>query len=94
MPNSPPYMDMDMDMYMDMALLGCPVGWQAHGLDCYRATERAPHTRHVTSALRRLNWLFELRYNGLMIVLREANVLGEHAAPLHQIAWGVDTRFP
>ena len=34
-------------------------------------------------------YVFELRYNGLVVVLREAKVLGEHAAPLHQIAWGI-----
>ena len=34
-------------------------------------------------------YVFELCYNGLVVVLREARVLGEHAAPLHQIAWGV-----
>ena len=34
-------------------------------------------------------YVFELRCNGLVVLLREAKVIGEHAAPLRQIAWGI-----
>lgn len=34
-------------------------------------------------------YVFEVRHNGLLAVLREAKVLGGHKAPLHQVAWGV-----
>ena len=61
----------------------------------YVTAERGPG--HFTLTSKDLNatrydpceYVFELRYNGLMVVLREARVLGEQAAPLHQIAWGV-----
>ena len=34
-------------------------------------------------------YVFEWRCDGLVVVLREAKVVAEHAAPLHQMAWGI-----